>query len=134
MSGKAGRLLRIKYDSGSGATVVAGAQTDNFTINAEGIDVTDKDDAGVRRMLPDIGTWNIEASIEGVLKDDTLLQLAANTSRASLLDFEIDVAGFGTFAGDWFLGNFEVSGSEGAEVTTFTANLMSAGAITYTSA
>lgn len=133
MSGKAGRTLRIKYDSGSGAAVVAGAQTDSFTINAEGIDVTDKDDAGVRRMLPQIGTWSIDASIEGVLKDDTLLELAANPNRTALFDFEIDVSGLGTFSGDWFLGNFEVNGAEGAEATTFTANLQSAGAITYTS-
>lgn len=134
MTAKAGRALRIKYDAGSGATVIAGARTDNFTINTESIDVTDKDDAGVRRLLPDIGTWSIDMSVEGVLENDTLLQLAADTTRTALLDFEIDVAGFGTFTGSWFMSNFEASGAEGAEPTTFTANIQSSGAITYTSA
>lgn len=128
MSGFAGRRLRISYNG----TVVAGAQTENFTINAEGIDVTDKDDAGVRRMLPDIGTWSIDASIEGVLKDTILLTLAVDTTRSALLAFSIDVVGLGTFTGDWFLGNFEVSGAEGAEATTFTANIQSSGTQTFT--
>ncbi len=132
MAASAGRSLRIKYDPGTGAVVIAGARTDNFTINREGIDITDKDDAGVRTMLADMGTFSIDASVEGVLKDDTLLALAADAGPTALFDFEIDVSGIGTFAGSWFLGNFEVSGSEGAEATTFTANIQSSGTITYT--
>lgn len=134
MAASAGRNMRIKYDSGGGAVVIAGAQTDSFTINREGIDVTDKDDAGVRTMLAEIGTWSIDANIEGVLKDDTLLALASDAAPATLYDFEIDVSGLGTFAGEWFISNFEVSGAEGAEATTFTCAIQSSGAQTYTPA
>lgn len=134
MAAKAGRAMRIKYNAGAGAAVIAGARTDNFTINREGIDVTDKDDAGVRAMLAETGAFSIDASVEGVLKDDTLLELAADPTQTSLYDFEIDVAGFGTFDGDWFLANFDVSGSDGTEPTTFTANIQSSGTPTYTSA
>lgn len=134
MAASAGRDLRIKYDSGAGAVVIAGARTDNFTINREGIDISDKDDAGVRTMLAETGTFSIDASVEGVLKDDTLLALAADPTQTALYDFEIDVSGLGTFVGTWYIGNFDVSGASGAEPTTFTANIQSSGTPTYTSA
>lgn len=132
MAAKPGRDLRIKYDSGGGAAVIAGARTDNFTINREGIDITDKDDDGVRAMLAETGSFSIDASVEGVLKDDTLLALAADPTQTALYDFEIDVGGLGTFVGTWFLGNFEASGAEGTDPITFTANIQSSGTPTYT--
>jgi len=134
MAAKAGRALRIKYDSGSGAAVIAGARSDNFTINREGIDVTSKDDSGVRQMLGETGTFSVDATVQGVLKNDTLLALAADPTQTSLYDFEIDVAGFGTFSGNWFLANFDSSGDEGTDPTEFTANIQSSGTITYTAA
>ena len=133
MAAKAGRALRIKYDSGAGAVVIAGARTDNFTINREGIDITDKDDDGVRALLAETGTFSIDASVEGVLKDDTLLALAADPTQTALYDFEIDVGGLGTFSGSWYLANFDATGAEGTDPTTFTANIQSSGDITYTS-
>ena len=134
MSGLAGRTLRISVNLGAGLVVVAGAQTDNFTINVEGIDVTDKDDSGVRRLLPDVGTWSWDGSVEGVLKNDDLLERAMDVTRSALLPASINVSGLGTIVGNVFFANFEVSGAEGAEATTFTANLQSSGAQTYTPA
>ena len=55
MAAQSGRDLRIKYDSGGGAAVIAGARTDSLTINNEMIDITDKDDDGVRTLLDDVG-------------------------------------------------------------------------------
>lgn len=134
MAASAGRDLRIKYDPGAGAVAIAGARSDNFTINREGIDITDKDDAGVRAMLAETGTFSIDATVEGVLKDDTLLALAVDHTQTSLYDFEIDVSGLGTFTGTWYLGNFDVTGADGTDPTTFTANIQSSGTITYTAA
>lgn len=136
MAATAGRNLRVKYSSDGGTTyaAVAGATTDNLTINREGIEITDKDDSGVRTMLADTGTFSIDASVEGVLKDDTILALAMDPTQTSLFDFQIDISGIGTIEGEWFLGNFEVTGSEGAEAVTFTANLSSSGDMTYTAA
>lgn len=136
MSGFAGRTLRISVDTGNGLAVVAGAQTENFSISAEGIDVTDKDDAGVRRMLPDIGTWSWDATVEGVLKDGTerLIESMFDVTRTALLPASIDVSGLGTITGSVFFSTLEISGAEGAEATTFTATLQSSGTQTYTSA
>ncbi len=136
MAAQAGRKLRIKYsdDGGTTYTAIAGARSDNFTINREGIDITDKDDSGVRAMLADTGTFSIDASVDGVLKDDTLLALAADPTQTSLYDFEIDVDGIGTFTGSWFLSNFSSTGAEGSEPVTFTANIQSSGTPIYASA
>lgn len=134
MAAAAGRDLRIKYDSGGGATVIAGATTDNWTRTREGIDVTDKDDLGATTYIPDsLGVHNYSASVTGNLTDDTLLVLADdNTSFSD--DFEIQVAGLGTFAGSWGITNFSSEGAEGASAVTFTCDIVSNGLITYTAA
>ena len=114
MPALAGRALRIKYDSGAGAVAIVGSTSDNFTITKEGINITDKDDAGVQTFLDDaVGTWAMEGSIEGILKDDTLMALLESTTQVT---------------------SFNPTGAEGAEAVTFTANLASSGEITYTPA
>lgn len=133
MAASAGRDLRIKYSSDGGTTyaVIAGARTDNLTINRESIDVTDKDDAGVRQLLGEVGSISIDMSVAGVMKDGTLLALAADATTSTLLDFQIDISGIGTITGGWFLSNFEVGGEDGANATTFTCNLQSGDDFTY---
>ena len=131
MAASAGRLLRIKKGSGAGAAVVAGARTDNLTINNEAIDVTDKDDIGWRTLLAVAGARSIDCDVEGILVDDTLMDIAAGAEAGLLDDYEIDVAAIGVFAGDFFLTSFTIGGEQ-AEGITFTANLQSSGAVTYT--
>jgi len=135
MAALAGRNLRIKYDDGSGAVAMVGATSENFTITVEGINITDKDDAGVQTFISDTkGTWAMEGGIEGVLKDDTLLALIADPTGNFSEDFEIDIAGIGTFTGQFGLTSFNPTGGMGAEAVTFTANIVSNGSITYTAA
>lgn len=136
MAATAGRKVRLKYSSNGGTTytAIAGARTDNLTINREGIDITDKDDAGVRTMLAEVGVWSMDADLEGVLIDDTILALAADPTTSALFDFQVVVEGLGTFEGSWTLGNFSVSGQDGANPTTFTAAIASSGTITWTAA
>lgn len=137
MAALAGRKVRVKYDAdgagGTAAAVVAGARTDSLTINNEPIDITDKDDAGVRTMLDDVGSKSMSMSCEGVLINDTLLDIAQGATAASALHtFEFDIDGIGSFAGEWFITSFEVSGAEGTDPATFTMSVESSGAITYT--
>lgn len=133
MAAAAGRKLRIKYDPGTGAVVIAGARTDSLTINNEMIDITDKDDAGVRTLLDDVGLKSISLSVEGVLVDDILQGLARGATEGAMLhDFEIDVAAIGTYSGSFAITSFEASGADGAEAMTFTASLESSGAVTFT--
>mgnify|MGYP003679034973 CR=1 FL=1 len=70
MAAQAGRNLRIKYDPTGGtatdAAVIAGARTESLTINNTGIDITDKDDSGVRTMLNDVGTKGMSRKYSGL--------------------------------------------------------------------
>lgn len=139
MAASAGRKLRVKYDAdgaGAGAAAaIAGARTDSLSISNEPIDITDKDDAGVRTLLDDIGTKSISMSCEGVLINDTLMDLAQGaTESAALHTFEFDIDGIGTFRGDWFISSFEASGAEGTDPATFTMSVESSGTIAYTAA
>ena len=134
MAAQSGRDLRIKYDSGGGAAVIAGARTDSLTINNEMIDITDKDDDGVRTLLDDVGLKSMSLSCTGVLVDATLLTLADSaTAGAARHDFVIDI-GTGplrSYSGEFFITSFETNGEQ-ADAITFTMSLESAGAITAT--
>lgn len=127
MAALSGRKLRIKR----GATAVAGARTDNMTINNEPIDITDKDDAGWRTMLADAGVRSIDADVEGVITDGTFLALAVGAASSLLEAYTIDVDGIGEFTGNFMLTSLALSGEQ-ADTITFTANIQSSGQITYT--
>ena len=124
----AGRQLRISI---AGA-LVAGAQSETITINREPINITDKDDRGVQSLLADTGTYSVEASVEGVLTNNTLINLIADPHTATLVDnVNIALAGLGSFTGSFFFSSFELTGAEGAEALTFSATLMSSGEVPF---
>ena len=132
MAAAAGRKMRISYKTSAAATpaVIAGARTDSFTINAEPIDITDKDDTGVITLLDDIATKSVEMTVEGVLTDGTLVSLAANqTSGSSLHLLEFAVQSVGTLSGSFFMSSFSGEGAEGGDPATFTATFQSGGAV-----
>lgn len=122
-----GRKLRIIRD---GVTIV-GARTDNFTISNEPIDITDKDDAGWSTMLADAGVRSIEADVEGVLKNATLLGVSVGTASLLLKSCVLDVEGVATFTGNFYLNSLEIGGEQ-EDAVTFSATLASSGAITAT--
>jgi predicted secreted protein len=127
MAAISGRKLRVKR----GSTAIAGARSDSITINNEPIDITDKDDAGWRTMLADVGVRSIDCEVEGVLQDSTFLALAVGTASALLEAYTIEVDGIGDFTGNFFLASFAVTGEQ-ADATTFTASIQSSGTITFT--
>lgn len=130
MAAEAGRDLRISYDSGSGMVVVAGARTDSLTFNNEAIDITDKDDAGVRTYLDDIGVKSMSLSCTGVATASTFSALAAAASSGTALhDFQVGFGSFATYSGSFFITSFEATGEQ-ADTITFTMSLESSGAIT----
>lgn len=129
MAALAGRKVRVKVDD----TAVAGARTDNLSINREHIDSTDKDDEGVRQLLDTIGVHSISMTCSGILKDATLAEWASDPETVlQSCQFEID--GIGTFEGDFGMSAFEIGGEDGANAATFSATFESAGSITFTAA
>lgn len=135
MAALAGRGLRIKYSAdGSTYTAIVGSTSDNFSITKEGINITDKGDAGVQTFIDDaVGTWAMEGGFEGILKDATIMALVNSTTQFTY-DFQVDIAGIGTYEGKFGITNFNPTGAEGAEAVTFTATIVSSGAITFTAA
>jgi predicted secreted protein len=127
MAAIAGRKVRVQVST----TDVAGAQTDELVINREHIDITDKDDAGVRTLLNEIGVISMSMTCSGVLKDDTLIEWAADsTDVLKTMTFVID--GIGSYSGDFGIASFTQGGNEGAEAATFQATFESSGPITFT--
>jgi TP901-1 family phage major tail protein len=127
MAAGSGRKLRIK----KGGVAIAGAQTENLTINNEAIDVTDKDDAGWRTYIADAGVRSIDASVEGVLIDSTLIAVSTGAVSGLLAAYTLEIDGIGDFAGDFYLNSLEIGG-ETAGAITFTASIQSSGIITFT--
>jgi len=132
MAANAGRALLIGYDSGAGAVDIVGQTTGTVTINREPIDITTKSDDGVRALLADIGTYGVDISMEGVMEDTVLAELGFEDAPSALYDFEVTIGNLGTLTGTWFLGNFEITGEDGANAITFSTTLMSSGAVTFT--
>jgi len=129
MAALAGRGVRIAI----GATDIAGAKMDGLTINREHIDITDKDDAGIRTLLDGIGTHSVEMTVSGVLKGTALIAWAEDEATV-LQTMTFDVPTIGSYTGSFGISTFEHSGSEGAEAATFSASFVSSGAIPFTAA
>jgi predicted secreted protein len=120
-----GRLLRISRDG----VAIAGARTDNVAFNSEPVDVTDKDDAGWRTMIADVGLRSVSADVDGVLKNSVMIS-AAMAGNALLIDAGVvAISGIGTVTGDWHIANYTVGGEQ-ADAVTFTGTLESTGSLT----
>lgn len=131
MAAFAGRDFRIKYDSGGGAAVIAGARTDNLVINKGQIDITDKDDSGIRTLMDEYGTWSVDLTCSGVLVGTQLSALMASNQATQLVDIEIDWGTIGTWSGSFFISSFETAGEDGENPATFSATLISSGNVTF---
>jgi TP901-1 family phage major tail protein len=131
MAAESGRDLRIEYSSdGITYNVVAGARTDSLTFNNEAIDITDKDDAGVRTYLDDIAVKSMSLSCTGVATASTFSALAAAAASGTALhDFRVAFGSFATYTGSFFITSFEATGEQ-ADTITFTLSLESSGTIT----
>ncbi|HEV8035857.1 phage tail tube protein [Yoonia sp.] len=133
MAALSGRKVRVQVGSGVSAADVAGARTDELTINREHIDITDKDDDGVRKLLGEIGVISMSMTCSGIVKDDTLAVWSADATEV-LKDMSFVITGVGTYTGSFGISAFTPGGNDGAEAATFSATFESAGAITFTAA
>ena len=129
MTALAGRKVRVQVAT----TDVAGAQTDELVINREHIDITDKDDAGIRTFLDEIGTISLSMTCSGILKNDTLIDWAADSTDV-LKAMTFVITGIGSYSGQFGIASFTQGGNDGSEAATFQATFESAGAITFTAA
>jgi TP901-1 family phage major tail protein len=128
MASEIGRKLVVKRDG----TTVAGVRTKSVTINNEAVDITTDDDTGYRTLLEESGQKQIDMSVEGLTKDDTLIEKA--TSGTSLIEnYTIELPSGATITGSFRFNNLEV-GAEYNEAITFTSEFQSTGSFTFNAA
>lgn len=129
-----GRGLVLEYPTG---TVIAGVRTRSFTVDASPIDVTTDDEAATRTLLEESGQEQIDASVEGLLKDDTLLaQILNGTLYIQELTIKFPFAFTttqATLVGDFRFNNFEI-GAEYQDAVSFSAAMQSASSWVFTPA
>lgn len=125
MAGSAGRDVAFTW----GGNPVTGVREKGFTANGAAIDVTDDDSAGWREVLAKASQNEVSISLAGVTKDDVLRTAWFSGARTETVELEYEDGG--KISGDFFLQSY----SEGIPyngAVTFTAELISTGAITYT--
>lgn len=128
-----GRAITVKR--GTSPALINGVRTKSMSINGSPIDITNDDDAGIRKLMDEPGEHSMSITVAGITKADTLRVEALNTTDR-VLPTEFGFPGSvsnGKIAGDFFLAGYTETGEyQGA--ATFEATFESAGALTYTAA
>ena len=121
-----GRDMVLKLNG----VAIAGVRTKSFSIAGEPIDGTNDDDSGIRALLDAPGEVQINFSVSGVVKDDSLLQVSlSNTDRVNAMTLVRPDGG--TLDGSFFLSSYSETGEYQGGVM-FECECQSAGAVTYT--
>lgn len=111
-----------------GATRLLGGRVKTLTLNGEPVDITSDDDSGWRTFLATFGVRSVDAEVQGVLKDDVLIEAWVANDLAT---YTVTITGIGAFTGSWKLTNVPLTGSHDGAIE-YSGTLMSSGAITYT--
>ncbi|MDN3273392.1 phage major tail protein, TP901-1 family [Frankia sp. RB7] len=136
MTAQKGRDVLLKLNTtGSTYVTIGGAKTVTWTISNTPVDITNADDAGVRKLLENAGVNSISIKCQGVYMDsanDALVNADAmsNVHRLWQLVWP-GVTSDGTLAGSFMIASLEKTGAfnEGA---TYNITLESAGACSFT--
>lgn len=113
-------------------TPVAGMRTKTITINNEAVDITTDDDQGWRSLLgDDPALRSIDISVEGILKDAALIELATTGGSGLISEYELAIQGLGVFTGDFHIGSLEL-GAPYNEAVTFSCTISSSGPMDWT--
>jgi len=128
-----GRLIQVKRGTSPG-TLIAGVRTKSLTINGEGIDITNDDSLGWRKLLDQPAEVSVEITVAGILTDEVLATEAVSTTdRVQYTRFEWPGATAGRLDGDFYLSSFSTTG-EYQGSATFEATFQSTGAVAFTAA
>lgn len=135
MPAQKGRDLLLKIGDGGAPETFAtlgGLRPTSLTINQEAVDVTSKDDAGVRTLLADAGVFSMSISAGGVFVDDAAWATFEVNVRGKTIDnYQIVVPDYGTYEGAFLPTSLEYAGEYNGEVT-YSLSMESSGAVTFT--
>ncbi len=137
MTAQRGRDLLIKIGDGGSPesfTSVAGLKATSLAFNAQAVDVTNADSAGMWRELLEGGIKSASLSGSGVFKDaasDAALRQAF--FDGTTMNYQVVVPGFGIVEGPFRITQLQYDGPHDGEVKVSLA-LASAGALAFTAA
>jgi TP901-1 family phage major tail protein len=114
MAVQKGADLLMKHGSGSPVsyTTIAGLRDTSISISQGIVDVTNKDDARVRKLLAQGETKSFTVSGSGIFTDASVEALVlTNFDDATLDSYQFLVPDFYTFTGEFQVTSIEYSGS-----------------------
>ena len=115
MAVQKGSALLVKVGDGASPevfTTVAGLRDTSISINAETIDVTNKDSSRVRTLLADAGIKSFSISGSGVFTDSASEQtILTKFSASTFANYQFLVPDFNTFTGAFQVTSIEYAGS-----------------------
>lgn len=130
MAEEAARLAKLYKGDTTTGTVVAAVRTKGFSINKEYVDVTTKDSAAWRKLLASVGSRSCDMTVEGV-KELTQATFITDALAETIDLYTFQWSDGSELAGQFALTGYEENGTDG-EAQTYSATLMSSGAVTYT--
>ena len=133
MAAQKGRNVLIKYNStGSTYVAIGGAREITLTITNEPVDITNSDDAGIRKLLEGAGVNSIGIKLQGVYVEDaaaTAIRIDAATNAHRNYQFIMPGTVPKTYQGSFMTASWEEAGSYNG-AATYNLTLESAGAVT----
>lgn len=123
-----GRDIDLTWDG----TAITGLREKGISLNNEPIDVTNDGSSGWRELLDKSATDSVDISISGVQDDGFPIMadaFSSDKSKAVVVTYDNGDTITGTFR----IASYEQTGVYNGE-TTFSAQLQSTGAVTYTAA
>lgn len=122
---------KVTFTPTGAGTPVTGMRTKTITINNEPIDITSDDDSGWATFLDeDPAQRSIEMSVEGITKDDSLIELATEGGSNLISEYTLEFEGLGSFTGDFHIGSLEL-GANYNEAVTFSCTIRSSGEMVW---
>jgi len=132
MAAQKGKELILNIHDGLAYVTVGGFRSNNFTINGETVDITNKGSSDYRELMSTGGLRSISTSASGVFVDKITFLLAhTHVLAGSHADCQIIVPGLGEYTGNFIISSLDMSGEHNGEVS-YSLSLDSAGFITFT--
>jgi TP901-1 family phage major tail protein len=131
MAASVGRAVILNWGNTSPATEIGGLREKSIELNGEPIDITSDDDAGWRSLLADPAEQQINISLSGVSKDDTLKTVWFSNDRIETV--HITFGDGSSMLGSFYLATYSETGTYN-EATVFECELQSTGVIAFTPA
>ncbi len=121
--------------TGSTYVAVGGGREISVKINNEAVDITQSDDAGIRKLLENAGVNSVSITMSGLYWDDVSGQnirtrALANTHTNYRVVMPKTPSGTYTYQGSFMIESFEEAGSYNG-AATYNVTLQSAGAVTF---